>query len=253
MNRNSQWYNILHKINECQKDVEYLQNQKLNISLIEIDIALNKLSLLYDALMAIKLQSASNEENGFLTKNSSLITKIIKDSVFSTEKIEKESEQSESLVSSETNKETTIKDSVHPVETVGMSFELVKEEVNKKEKAEIKENKKAQMTVADSFAKSQKTLADMMEEIHKKKDFATTQQYKSIPDIKRAISINDKIMFIRELFNNNVENYNYVIEQINSCNNLDEALALLDKNVKIESDNVALTTLLELVYRRFLQ
>ncbi len=250
MNRNSQWYSILQKIDECQKDIEYLLNQNPNIPLIEVDIVLNKLSVLYDALMSIKLQAASNEENGFLTKNSSIITKIIKESVFSPEILKEEKTATDSPVPE--NSTSQLSDIVFKYDDVK---EVSKKQENFNDKAEpiVQEERKQKMTIAESLSKPKKTIADLMEEINRKKDFATSQQYKSISDIKRAISINDKIMFIRELFNNNVENYNYVIEQVNSAANLDEALAILDKNVKIESDNVALTTLLELVYRRFLQ
>lgn len=85
MNRNSQWYNVLSKIEECHRDLEYLMQQNPNLPLIEIDIVLNKLSLIYDILMTIKLKSAAHEETGFLSRNSSLINKIIKESVFEEE------------------------------------------------------------------------------------------------------------------------------------------------------------------------
>ncbi|MCX7862346.1 MAG: hypothetical protein N2449_05065 [Bacteroidales bacterium] len=246
MNRNSQWYNVLSKIEECRRDLEYILQQKTNLPLIEVDIVLNKLSLIYDMLMTIKLQTAVNEETGFLTRNSSLINKIIKESVFNNEDSHsKNEEKNEPTFSSETIK--------HENNSVSNQKETTESNSNYYEhKTESKTENKNIKTLADTFTKTNKTIAEMMEEIYKKKDISSSQQFKSIKDLKHAISINDKIMFIRELFNNDVDNYNYVLEQINMCNNLDEALAILDKNIKVQSDNEAIKQLLELVYRRFM-
>ena len=240
MNRNIQWYDVLSQIEELRKNTEYLLQQKLNISLIELDIALNKLSLIYDTLMTLKLQSAANEENGFFTKNSSLFSKLIKDSVFE---------------NSFDNKKQSEKDKYTNItieEDIKKEEQLPKNnlETSNKPSHPIEETKQIK-TLADALSKPHKTIAEKMEEMYKKTDLASSKQFTSIKDLKNAISLNDKIMFIRELFNNDVENYNYVINQINSCNNLDEALAIMEKNIKADSDNQALNHLLELVYRRF--
>lgn len=249
-----QWHNVLNKIDECKKDLEYLINQKQNISLIEIDMVLNKLSLLYDALMTIKLRATVNEENGILTNNSELINKIIKESVFKSENIAENLEQKSNNQTEKQLNEPNEKDLEFSIEIKQEEpfLDISKDSLKSNENANNLTESKVTKTIAESIAKPTKTLADMMEEIYKKRDVASAQHFKSIKDLKHAISINDKIMFIRELFNNNVDNYNYVIEQVNSCNNLDEALAILDKNVKIDSNNQALNNLLELVYRRFL-
>jgi hypothetical protein len=91
-----------------------------------------------------------------------------------------------------------------------------------------------------------------MASVYNKKDIATLQQLKPIKDLKQAISINDKIMFIREIFANNVDKYNETLTEVNNCSNLDEALALLDSKLTIQSENTAMQQLLELIYRRFM-
>ncbi len=249
MNRNIQWNSFLMKVDELKKDVEYLMNQNHNLQLIEIDIILNKLSLIYDDLMSLKLQTASNEENGFFSKNSSFINKIIKKSVF----------QSNGDLENNENKSTNFFENNATISNFEKFDTTLNEKIEKNNNYQQNEEKKINSieqkpikTIAESIAQPKKTIADIMEEIYKKQDVTSSQQFKSIKDLKHAISINDKIMFIRELFNNNVDNYNYVIDQVNSCYNLDEALVIIEKNVKTDSGNQALNILLELIYRRFM-
>lgn len=252
MNRNSQWYNVLAKIEECQRNLEYLMQQNPNLPLIEIDIVLNKLSIIYDTLMTIKLKSAVNEETGFLSRNSSLINKIIKESVFEEEKHhttsrtdEVHSNSNEPIIPKEIN--TNLESTEQPISTNTPSST-----VNSSSTSENKNEVYSPKTVADTFVKPSKTIAEMMEEMHRKKDSLISQHFKSIKDLRSAIGLNDKVMFIRELFNNNVENYNYVMEQLNNCSNMDEAMTILEKNINVHSDSQAIKQLLELVYRRFM-
>ncbi len=253
MNRNSQWYNILLKIEECQRDLEYLMHQNPNLPLIEIDMVLNKLSIIYDTLMTIKLKSAAHEETGFLSRNSNLINKIIKESVFEQENQSSiahsnqqvQSNSAETIVPKENNSITELTE--QPKSTNNTSSI-----VNNLTPLENKTEKASPRTVADSFVKPTKTIAEMMEEMHRKKDVLISQHVKSIKDLRSAISLNDKVMFIRELFDNNVENYNYVMDQLNNCSNMDEAMTILEKNINIHSDSQAIKQLLELVYRRFM-
>lgn len=252
MNRNSQWYNVLTKIEECQRDLEYLLQQNPNLPLIEIDIVLNKLSIIYDTLMTIKLKSAANEETGFLSRNSSLINKIIKESVFEEENHhstshtnEVHSNSTETTISKEDKKNTEVTEQA-------ISTHIPLSTVSNTSTPENKTEKTSPKTVADTFVKSTKTIAEMMEEVQRKKDHLISQHFKSIKDLRSAIGLNDKVMFIRELFDNNVENYNYVMDQLNNCSNIDEAMTILEKNINIHSDSQAIKQILELVYRRFM-
>ncbi|PKP42791.1 MAG: hypothetical protein CVT93_02555 [Bacteroidetes bacterium HGW-Bacteroidetes-10] len=45
-----------------------------------------------------------------------------------------------------------------------------------------------------------------------------------VADIKQAITLNDKLFYIKELFNDDEEQYRLSIERINEMNNLDEAV-----------------------------
>lgn len=256
MTRNKQWDSILIKIEECKHDIQYIQNNSSDIPMIEIDIALEKLSRIYERLLSLKLASASTEESGFFAKNSSLIRKIIKNNE---EEIKNNNtilphqvKENESEDKNETIEQTLISDNKQ---------EAIKEEKlyippnvaeENKPKPEEKQSKSTK-TLAETLKKETKsTVADTMAMLYKKKDIATLQQLKPIKDLKQAISINDKIMFIREIFSNDVDRYNSTLTAINSCQNLDEALEIIEKTVVINSDNPAMQQLLELVYRRYM-
>jgi len=265
MTRNKQWDSILIKIEECKNDIQYIQNSTSDIPMIEIDIAMEKLSRIYERLLSLKLGAATTDENGFFAKNSSLITKIIKDSVFNTdlEKKETTQEKSEKVpeVKNEIKAETGLPIIEEPIKEEKEKLKVIEKIEEKKEptnKEEIKtktddRQNRSTKTIAETLKTNTKsTVGDLMASVYNKKDIATLQQLKPIKDLKQAISINDKIMFIREIFANNVDKYNETLTEVNNCSNLDEALALLDSKLTIQSENTAMQQLLELIYRRFM-
>jgi len=75
-----------------------------------------------------------------------------------------------------------------------------------------------------------------------------------IENLKTAISINEKFMFINELFDGNLREYNETVETLNGFKTLDQAADFLDlmrkKNFWNTGSN-AFKKLKELVERRF--
>lgn len=83
--------------------------------------------------------------------------------------------------------------------------------------------------------------------------FLSTQlKYDAIPDMKSAININDKIWFIKELFQGNIENYNRTIEHFNSMKSIDDVFEYIDQNFNWDYDNKTIKKFYEIVYRRFI-
>ena len=64
---------------------------------------------------------------------------------------------------------------------------------------------------------------------NKEKDLASKFQTKPITDIKAAISLGDRFLFIKELFNGNADDFNQTIQQLNNQRSVDEARNLLDE------------------------
>ena len=71
-----------------------------------------------------------------------------------------------------------------------------------------------------------------------------------IPNLRAAIGLNDRFLFIREIFNNNTEKYNNVIEQLDKMEQIQEAVEYLKANLTMEK-NEASMKFVELLKRRF--
>jgi len=97
------------------------------------------------------------------------------------------------------------------------------------------------------------TIADKMAQ-HEDDSLAARLQRKSINDLKAAIGINEKFLFVNELFAGSMEKYNKSINLLNEVSTLEGAKVCLDE-LKIElqwsSNSEAYNKLKELVVRRF--
>ena len=88
----------------------------------------------------------------------------------------------------------------------------------------------------------------------REKTFSPRIPSERIQNLKTAISINEKFMFINELFDGNLREYNETIETLNGFTNLDQAADFLDlmrkKNFWDTGSN-PFKKLKELLERRF--
>ena len=91
----------------------------------------------------------------------------------------------------------------------------------------------------------------MMGEDH---SLAAKLQQNPVPDLKKSIGINDKFLFVNELFGGSMEKYNKSIENLNDLKTLNGAMIYLNE-LKIElqwnSSNEAYLKLKDLVARKF--
>ncbi|MFW5707904.1 MAG: hypothetical protein ACOC12_08290, partial [Bacteroidota bacterium] len=52
---------------------------------------------------------------------------------------------------------------------------------------------------------------------------------KPVANIKEAIGINEKFLFINELFSGDLKAYNDAVQQLNNCSSIQEAFELLNR------------------------
>lgn len=93
------------------------------------------------------------------------------------------------------------------------------------------------------------------EQLNKKREehfLATQLKHDPIKDIKKSISLNEKIWFIKELFGGDIETYNNTLAKINQFDYLEQALDFLDKRFTWDYDNTTVKDFMEFVYRRFI-
>ena len=99
---------------------------------------------------------------------------------------------------------------------------------------------------------SSETLGEKM--MGEDNSLAAKLQQNPVPDLKSVIGINDKFLFVNELFGGSMEKYNKSIENLNDLKTLNGAMIYLNE-LKIElqwnSSNEAYLKLKELISRKF--
>lgn len=76
-------------------------------------------------------------------------------------------------------------------------------------------------------------------------------QADSYRDIRRNLTLNDKFMFKRELFNDSIEEFNDTLDLISAMNSYDEALEYLCDDLAWDPENPAVKEFLNLAANYF--
>ena len=77
-----------------------------------------------------------------------------------------------------------------------------------------------------------------------------------IVDLKRSIAMNDRFIFIKELFKNDFDSYNRYINDLNACETMQQAeqhLAQLKKQYEWDEENETAQYFLTLIGRKFFE
>jgi hypothetical protein len=116
----------------------------------------------------------------------------------------------------------------------------LKESAPKKRKIDMIQEKST--TLADKFMeKDDKTVAARINK-------------NPVSDLRKAIGINDKFLFVKELFKNEIKEYDEALNRLNSFPSLDDAggyLEELKKNHKWDTDNEFFVKFREIVERKY--
>jgi hypothetical protein len=89
------------------------------------------------------------------------------------------------------------------------------------------------------------------ESAHKKQSqIGTVLHSKPIHNIEDAIGVNDKFLFIRELFSSNASRYKETMDALNNASDFNSAYSYIEKNFEWDFENEAAQKLLELIRRR---
>ena len=111
------------------------------------------------------------------------------------------------------------------------------------------------ISLADKFGKEEKSINEKLSEGNTNKAVHQNAQSTPVSNLKTAIGINDKFMFVNELFQGDMKSYDAFIREVNDMNN--GAAALNAYSQKLESlgaddESAAAVKLGEYIERRFL-
>lgn len=102
---------------------------------------------------------------------------------------------------------------------------------------------------ADSGGNSE--VNSIISEFEQSNDLASKLQFKPIDDINNAVSINDKIGFINDIFDGNSDSYVACISKLNNASDLSNAVNILDSSRSWDKANEVHKKFIELVFRKF--
>lgn len=104
--------------------------------------------------------------------------------------------------------------------------------------------------IADKFPKPSSFNEELGSHKHED-DVLEIIRTKPLTRLTEAIGINDKFLFIREIFNGNQDLYGKVIQDLESAGSFSEARAIISDHVEQDADNEAVAQLMDLIKRKF--
>jgi hypothetical protein len=239
MSKNEMVKTILKNIQEIYSISGKFENSD-ELHQIDIDLALSKVRNLYDLLLTIDpktIHKPQNQDKELLTKPKQAEPKVEKkkEEVFIEAKISEAEPKQEEIIIQEP--ELEIEKPKGDTQVMEESVEPIK-------------NGNSQEIIADKF-QSKKFVHDTISEKSPKQDVSTKLQSKPIKDINSAIGLNDKFIFIKELFGNNKEHYHETVQVLNNFDTFENAIEFLNGNFNWDSDDPNFERLKELVRRKY--
>ncbi len=159
--------------------------------------------------------------------------------------------------------EETISDVPHekPLKTYVPPEKEVKEVVTKviseqitvaKEDAVRTEKKTSESIIADQFSNRSESFNEKLGGHKHEDDVLEILKTKPLLSFDEAIGINDKFLFIREIFDGNTDAYNQAIQKLESVGSLSDAMAVIMSYSGENTGNEAVRQLIDLIKRKFL-
>jgi hypothetical protein len=106
--------------------------------------------------------------------------------------------------------------------------------------------------IADQFSNRPESFNEKLGGGTHEDDVLEILKTKPLTSLDEAIGVNDKFLFIREIFDGKVESYNQAIEKLESVGSLSDAMAVIMSYTGENTGNEAVKQLLDLIKRKFL-
>ena len=227
-----------------------------NIPVIEIERALQRTIQIYEELLVLKddvrsTGSADGETNKTKVSLSEEIEKRIRkiqgDTSF-TETGELTGSSLNETPEEPGNKEKEKEEIIESTEQQEKVSNEEKEEVKRK----VKSAKNESAPLGEKMVNSKTFMNESLARSQEKKDLASVLQSKPIKNIESAIGLNDKFLFVRELFKGDSELYTKTIARLNAASDFNDAYNFINNNFNWDMDSYPVQKLLELVRRKLI-
>ncbi|MCU4177152.1 hypothetical protein [Carboxylicivirga sp. N1Y90] len=119
-------------------------------------------------------------------------------------------------------------------------------------KAEVKDVPQENSSILGEKIKQEATSVN--ERIADKKDTSSmvSQYGKPVSDVRKAIGLNDRFYFQRELFDGNADAFNNILDQVNQMDSYELALQFIQSNYNWDDDNEVAESFYKSIKRRFI-
>jgi len=128
------------------------------------------------------------------------------------------------------------------------------ERENKTEKViaalETEKNQQLSSIIADKFKGKSSSINEQLGTFKGEDDVTEIMKLKPIQSLKAAIGLNDRFLFIREIFNGDKEAYDQAIAKLEKSSSTDDARAVIISYTGSSEENEAVKQLMDLVKRK---
>ncbi|HPM17991.1 MAG: hypothetical protein GT598_15415 [Bacteroidales bacterium] len=105
--------------------------------------------------------------------------------------------------------------------------------------------------IADQFANRPESFHEKLGGMKPEDDVLEIIKTKPVSSISEAIGINDKYLFIKEIFNGDQETYNRVLSELESAGSFDDAKSIIMDRAGINKENEAFRMFISILKRKF--
>jgi hypothetical protein len=118
------------------------------------------------------------------------------------------------------------------------------------ELGKIRKKEQESPILADQFIQPASSLIEQLSQVQNEEEIADILKTRPITSLTEAIGLNDKFLFIREIFHGNHNDYNAALLRLEDAENLTDARAVIMSYTGDNSESEAVMQLLNLVKRK---
>lgn len=269
MNNQSLLHILRNELKSLDDFLSALQNEK-TIHQPDKDFALSKVRNLYDYLLQISCGEQTKTDETATHKHENDETELLKTNIQKGESTSFEEKTKpqipEDVEHNEIIQEEKIKETAPAPQPTELTEQMTPKKPIKEQPEELKEEKtdlaknnivepalanteQEAPIVADKFHNKRFRHDDLANQ-NQKQDLSSKLQSKPITDINKAIGINDRFLFIRELFEGNKAHYHETIDILNNIDTLENALSFINDAFQWDMEAPTTEKFIELIRRK---
>ena len=228
-----QYQDIFKKFDELSNILQVLK-KKGNLSLLERDLMLGLLRKMYSLSSAEILIDTEHE-----------ITRITEETVQEIEKTEVESHEIKNKVEEEPTAES------YEIKNEKLEEKAVTE-IREPQKTDIPEFKETKGVLGEKYQGSKEFINEHISKQRSANDISVKLHSKPVDDIAKAIGLNEKFLYINELFNGDAVHYKKTLEFLNNCKDFNEAFSFIENNFNWDMNRTEVQNFLDIVKRKYI-